>query len=96
MRRLKMQSAPGARLQLDDMKRFDVGMRKACRAAGVPPSTFHSLRHTYGTLSVKAGVPLAVIAERMGHADVTMILRLYGQVTKAMRDRATEAIAAAF
>jgi len=35
-----------------------------------PPSPIHCLRHTFGTTMAAAGVPLPVLQELMGHADV--------------------------
>src|SRR3546814_19725856 len=44
-------------------------MKETCVAAGVEPAGFHILRHTYGSRLAMAGVPMAVIAEALGHAD---------------------------
>ena len=41
----------------------------ACERAAIEPATFHDLRRTYGARLARAGVPMAVIAEALGHAD---------------------------
>jgi integrase len=45
----------------------------ACRAAKITPAiSFHILRHTYASRLVMAGVPLAVVAQQLGHASTAM------------------------
>jgi integrase len=45
-------------------------MHKACENARItPPASFHTLRHTHGSLLAMRGVPMAVIAQQLGHAS---------------------------
>src|SRR3546814_18310498 len=44
-------------------------LAKACEAAKLPKTSFHDLRRTYGARLALTGVPMAVIAEAIGHAD---------------------------
>lgn len=53
-------------------------MRAACLAAEIEPMTFHELRHTYASMLANAGVPLAFIAEQLGHANTRMVEKFYG------------------
>lgn len=56
-------------------------MRAASDAAGIePPISFHILRHTYGSLLARKGVPLQVISAAMGHADSRMTERHYSHL----------------
>lgn len=56
-------------------------MRSACAAAKVrPAATFHTLRHTYASHLVQAGVPLIFVAEALGHSDARMVTRHYGHL----------------
>jgi len=58
-------------------------------AAGVRPITPHGLRHTTATLLLGAGVPVQVVAQRLGHSDVTMTLNTYAHsLPDAQRDAA--------
>ena len=52
---------------------------EACARAGLRPTRFHDLRHTFGTRMAAAGAPLRSIQEWMGHADqrATMIYADY-------------------
>ena len=53
----------------------------ACMAARIdPPVNFHGLRHTYASRLAMRGVPLAVIAAQLGHADTRMVEKHYGHL----------------
>ena len=49
-----------------------------------PDWDFHSLRHTHATALVEAGVPLAVIQKRLGHAKIEMTEHYTDHVTETM------------
>lgn len=54
---------------------------RACSRAGITPAvSFHVLRHTYGSILAMRGVPLAVIAEVLGHADTRITGRHYAHM----------------
>ncbi|MGE5694412.1 MAG: tyrosine-type recombinase/integrase [Candidatus Sericytochromatia bacterium] len=50
---------------------------KAAKAAGVRPIRLHDARHSCGTALHLRGVPLAVIAKWLGHADASTTARIY-------------------
>lgn len=56
-------------------------MAEACERAGLSPVTFHELRHTYASLLVNRGVPLAYVASQLGHRDTTMVQKYYGHLS---------------
>jgi len=57
-------------------------MKAACKAAKIdPPASFHVLRHTYGSLLARRGVPLQIISAAMGHADTRMTQRHYAHLS---------------
>jgi integrase len=56
-------------------------MAETCRRAGVDPAGFHILRHTYGSTLAMAAVPLAVIAEALGHADERITRKHYAHLS---------------
>ena len=45
----------------------------------------HMFRHTHVALLVEAGVPIKVISERLGHANVNTTLDIYTHVTENMK-----------
>ncbi len=46
----------------------------------LPVIRLHDLRHLHATLLLKAGVPVHVVAARLGHADPAITLRVYAHV----------------
>lgn len=56
-------------------------MQETCLKAKVEPAGFHILRHTYGSTLAMAGVPLAVIAEALGHADERITRKHYAHLS---------------
>ena len=57
--------------------------------AGLPRIRFHDQRHIAGSLALGAGVPLPVVSEMLGHANVAITLRIYAHaVPGAQRDAA--------
>jgi integrase len=50
---------------------------KLTKAAGVRPIRLHDARHSCGTALHLRGVPLAVIAKWLGHADASITARIY-------------------
>jgi integrase len=56
-------------------------MAAACKAAEIEPAIgMHTLRHTYASSLVQAGVSLAIVAEALGHADTRMVSKHYGHL----------------
>jgi integrase len=45
-------------------------LKKICRKADITPTTVHALRHSFGAHLRMAGVPLADIADLLGHTNV--------------------------
>jgi len=55
-------------------------MAEACTAAELESLTFHELRHSYASMLVNKGVPLAYVAAQLGHADTRMTEKHYGHL----------------
>lgn len=53
----------------------------------------HDTRHSYATASLAAGVPVKVLSQRLGHADVGVTLKVYAHVMSG-DDEAAAALAA--
>jgi integrase len=49
--------------------------------AGLPPVTFHALRHTAATLLLEQGTHPKIVQELLGHSNVGMTLNRYSHVT---------------
>ena len=58
---------------------------------GLPRITFHMLRHSYGSLLLEKGVPLAVVSERLGHDSIEVTANIYITITNKLQSQATAA-----
>lgn len=68
--------------------------RKSLGQAAPPAIHLHDLRHTHATLLLKAGEPVKVVSERLGHAGVTITLEIYAHVMPGMQAKAAVTFAA--
>ncbi len=76
----------------DPLQLNNLGQRqyaKIVKAAGVRRIKFHGLRHTCATLLLKAGVPVKVVQERLGHRKIETTLNVYAHVLPSMSADAT-------
>jgi integrase len=64
--------------------------RDAVQTVGARPIRLHDARHTAATLLLRAGVPVMVVTQRLGHSDVAITMRVY-QHTTAQDDHAAAA-----
>jgi integrase len=55
---------------------------------GLSRIRFHDVRHTHASLLLKAGVPVKVVSERLGHATPGFTLDVYGWVLPGMQAEA--------
>ncbi len=61
---------------------------RLCRALEIPDGHFHCLRHTFATEMLRAGVPVKVVSEMLGHANPSTTLRIYAHVLGDMQEAA--------
>jgi integrase len=54
--------------------------REALGIDALPVIRLHDLRHTHATILLLAGVPVHVVAQRLGHASPTLTLSVYAHV----------------
>jgi len=57
-------------------------MSKLVVKSGAPPARLHDLRHLHATTLLLAGVPVHVVAARLGHADPSITLKVYAHVLR--------------
>lgn len=53
----------------------------------LPSFSCHSLRHTFTTRLVEAGVNMKVVQDVLGHADFSTTMDIYTDVTKELKQR---------
>jgi integrase len=66
--------------------------REAVARAGVPAIRLHDARHTAATIMLRSGVPVKVVTQRLGHADVAVTMRIYQHVTAQDDRQAADAL----
>ena len=73
---------------------FSQAFDRLVKRAGLRRIRLHDLRHTHATIAVKAGVPVKVISERLGHESPAFTLKQYAHVIPGMQAEAAGDIAA--
>ncbi len=68
-------------------------LERVARDAGLPLIRFHDLRYTHATLLLKAGVPLKVVSERLGHSTPAFTMTVYQHVLPGMQRDAADLFA---
>ena len=68
--------------------------KKLVARSALPRIRFHDLRHTHATLLLKAGVPIKVVSERLGHATPGFTMATYQHVLPGMQQEAARTFAA--
>jgi integrase len=69
-------------------------LASACKTAKLEPTGFHDLRRTYGARLALKGVPMAVIASALGHADERITRRHYAHLSRSyVADTVRDAVA---
>ena len=67
--------------------------QKLVQRSGLPRLRFHDLRHTHATLLLKAGVPIKVVSERLGHSTPGFTMATYQHVIPGMQQEAAQTFA---
>lgn len=53
-------------------------LKKACKRAGIPELSYHSLRHLFATRCIESGVDIPTVARWLGHVDGgSLLARMY-------------------
>jgi integrase len=61
----------------------------------LPHARLHDLRRIHATTLLLSGVPVHVVAARLGHADPAITLRVYAHVIRAAETAAADIFAQA-
>jgi len=62
-------------------------LARACRRAGVPAISIHGLRHTHASLLLFAGVSIASVAKRLGHASMNTTEKTYLHIIQELENK---------
>lgn len=77
---------------IDDSKLRRNSFWPLLERAGVPRIRFHDLRHSAATLMLRRGVHPKIVAEMLGHSQISVTLDLYSHVTPTMQREAAAAL----
>lgn len=64
----------------------------AWEAAGLKRITLHVARHSYGSMLLATGTPMAVVSELMGHSTIQVTVDIYGHTSDETRRAAAAAL----
>lgn len=62
-------------------------LTRLCRKSNVPVISIHGLRHTHASLLLFAGVSIASVARRLGHASMTTTQKTYLHIIQELENK---------
>ena len=62
-------------------------LERYCKKLEIPVISIHGLRHTHASLLLFAGVSIASVARRLGHASMTTTQKTYIHISQEMENR---------
>jgi len=72
---------------------FSQAFERLVAKMDLPIIRLHDLRHTHATIALKAGIPVKVISERLGHESPAFTMKQYAHVIPGMQAEAAARIA---
>jgi integrase len=72
---------------------FSQTFERTIARSALPRIRLHDLRHTHATIALRAGVPIKVISERLGHESPAFTMKQYAHVLPGMQAEAASRIA---
>ncbi|MGI9953362.1 tyrosine-type recombinase/integrase [Moorellaceae bacterium AZ2] len=61
--------------------------KRILKRAGLPPVSFHTLRHTFATLILEAGEEMKTVQELLHHTSIDVTADIYTQVTEQLKKK---------
>lgn len=62
-------------------------LSRRCRKIGIPVISIHGLRHTHASILLFAGVSIASVARRLGHASMTTTQKTYLHIIQELENQ---------
>lgn len=62
-------------------------LERHCKSAGIPVISIHGLRHTHASLLLFAGVSIASVAKRLGHASMNTTQKTYLHIIQELENQ---------
>lgn len=67
-------------------------LTRHCRRCGISEISIHGLRHTHASLLLFAGVSIASVARRLGHASMTTTQKTYLHIIQELENKAVDLV----
>ena len=77
----------------DQFKDLWLGLKKACRKAGLKGITWHTFRHTFASRLTREGADLVTVKELLGDANITTTMR-YAHTNRSAKQQAVRLLEA--
>jgi integrase len=68
------------------------GFKAACKRAGIDAFRIHDLRHTAAVHQIEAGVPIEMVSQYLGHANIAITAKHYARYRPQMMGAAANAL----
>lgn len=75
---------------------YDVAINKISKKAGIEHFSMHTLRHTFATRAIEAGMKPKTLQEILGHSNIGITMNLYVHVTDEEKEKEMEKFELAF
>ena len=62
-------------------------LERHCKELNIPVISIHGLRHTHASLLLFAGVSIASVARRLGHASMTTTQKTYLHIIQELENK---------
>ena len=88
----KKEKSLGPVFRLPSLQWTSEVMKTWVKEAGLEKKiTFHSSRHTFGTLSLTYGTDLKTVSKLLGHTSITTT-EIYGQIVDSKKQKAVDSL----
>lgn len=75
-----------------DPRNLQRSVQIACKKAGLPVVSPHTLRHSAATMMLEAGIPIHVVSRQLGHSNINITVDIYGHVSDTGAREAMETL----
>ena len=77
-----------------DPRTYDIKFHSILKECGINSVNYHTLRHTFATRCVEAGVDIKTLSEILGHANVSVTLNTYVHSSMDLKRKQIEKLSA--
>jgi len=67
-------------------------LQRECKKLGLPVLTIHQLRHLHASLLLAQGLPIPLVAARLGHANPSVTMKIYAHAVDRQDELAAQTI----